>query len=116
MMGSDSFLGKLSRLIPLRKRFCKHEVKTIVFHDVWFDFAIDNDDLEDFPTLAEVNYCTKCGKVLSTDFHEKTHGFFCHPDLSLISPPWEVREFKKMTGKTLEDVSLRHRYRKQVRD
>ena len=78
---------------------CSHDIEIIYLEDRIYDRAIDNDDLEDIPTVNKVIYCTKCGKILDI----KRTSFFAH------KPDWEwdaVAKFERITGIASKTVTL----------
>lgn len=71
---------------------------------------IDNDDLEDIPTIIKITYCTKCGKILEKHHVVKISNFqriyygewvntCCESDYS------DILEFEKITGLNHKDIT-----------
>lgn len=82
--------------------FCKHLIKKIITNDFVYDEYIDNDDLDDFPTLIEISYCTKCGKIIQiSDFEELEFPFNSSNKESSIE---ELIEFEKITKKKIYNI------------
>lgn len=96
----------LTKLLP-----CKHRnKKNIYIQDRYYDMMIDNDDLEDIPTIIKITYCTKCGKILEKHHVVKISNFqriyygewvntCCESDYS------DILEFEKITGLNHKDIT-----------
>lgn len=97
----------LTKLLP-----CKHRNKnTIYIQDKYYDMMIDNDDLEDIPTIIKITYCTKCGKILEKHHIVKISNFqriywmgewmntCCESNYS------DILEFEKITGLNHKDIT-----------
>ena len=82
--------------------FCPHKnIKTICVIDEKFDYETDNDDLEDIPTLMDIQYCQDCGKILNISHKDEI--VIGHLPISSIS---ECYDFEKITGCKLEEITL----------
>ena len=90
------------------KKSCEHSkecLKTVAIQDRYFDYMTDNDDLDDFPTILEIVYCSKCGKIISNDIVLK---YGVPPFLggcTFSSSYEEQEEFFRVTGATEKSIS-----------
>lgn len=92
----------------LKKLFlpCKHDnsIETIYVEDRIFDRMTDNDDLEDSSTFIKVDYCAKCGKILSmvhtleTDNYARCYGFGQWIKVPTESCYSNIKKFENITG------------------
>lgn len=65
---------------------------------------IDNDDLDDIPTIITVKYCKQCGKILDKKFFTN-YNCFNYP--RYLSNCHEIKEFyKKCKIKNRNEVTL----------
>lgn len=102
------YLKKLfSKNTIVNKIICKHDgsIETIYVYDRIYDRMTDNDDLEDiYRTFIKIDYCTKCGKILSMRHTNKTnHYSTCYGFGQWIKVPAEsyyidIINFEKITG------------------
>lgn len=87
------------------KLFCRHlKTKTIYIEDIIYDFNNDNDDLDDIPTILEVVYCQKCGKLISKK-HTLTTPYKGHW-LCMASPLYQISEFEMISGLKSRNITL----------
>ena len=98
----------------IHKTTCKHDgsIETIYVEDRIFDRMTDNDDLEDSSTFIKVNYCTKCGKILSmvhtfdTDNYTRCYGFGQWIKVPAESCYSNIKNFEKITGMDHNKLTL----------
>ena len=97
----------------IKRKLCKHisDIRTIYIHDHFYDFMMDNDDLDDlFLTFIEIKYCHDCGKIISmkhtitTDNVYNTYGSImnCYAESSEES----ILEFERVTKTKANDITL----------
>lgn len=111
-----NFLKKLfSRSAIINRITCKHDgsIETIYIEDRIYDSIMDNDDLGDiYRTFIKVDYCTKCGKILSMSHTNKTNNYStCYGFGHWIKVPAEsyyedIEKFKKITGIDANKLTL----------
>ena len=69
---------------------CGHQhTDAVILWDRHFDFMMDNDDAEDYPTLSSVTYCQDCGRIL--DVRRAA-------DARDLSRFWDIDRYAEITG------------------
>ena len=95
------------RILRRRKVIgCTHVIRKVILVDRQYDEAMDNDDIEDPPTLIYVDYCSVCGEVVAKGFYE--------PERIGLLPPGQscqhdVEEFERIAKIRAEDVTMLHK-------